>query len=149
MVRHRQAVGSSRPVGTSHRNVLCLAYHLKPESAERSHYSGLRGIDREFGHLSWDGRFYEERLDGRAIRQDFVAESLDVEPNGRFDIREGFFVTVAFAHHHPLQTEGVSHIPVRVFLDNDLNLPCHFLYEVYHRFSRAGTDRQMHTDLDG
>jgi hypothetical protein len=65
--------------------------------------------------------------EGGIIRQDFVAKRLDMELDGRFDIRESFFVTFAFAHHDPLQAEGISHITIGVLFHDDLDLSGHFL----------------------
>jgi len=50
VVWHSETIRAACPARTPHGNMLSLAHHLEPESAERGDYSGLWGIDRKLGH---------------------------------------------------------------------------------------------------
>ena len=59
------------------------------------------------------------------------ARCLDVELDGRFDIRERLLIAVAFTHYDPLQPESVGHMAVGALLHDDLDSSIHFLSEIY------------------
>jgi len=126
VVGHGQGRAGTVRIGSFHRDVVAFSDENKTEPFEGSDDVADRGVDGELGHLCGQFCLSHKGLDhGLSRVNDFGAETLDVEPDGRTNVGKGGVVSVALADDDALEAERIGYVAVRVLLDDHFQLSCH------------------------
>jgi len=120
VIGQRQRRAGAIGILAKHGNVFALLNHGKTQDAQGGQNPGLGSIHGKFHKLKC--RFGDVSFQSGTFGfQRFAAKGFDMKADGALDIMQGFIKRITFADDDALDADGIGHVTIAMFFDDDFH----------------------------